>query len=225
MLWKDALVMYDRETETLWSHFNAKAIHGPLQGMELKPYPAIHTTWGQWKRLYPDSQVLSRRSLVGGTEGRTNIYQGYMADPNRLGIFGTHNPDRTVPGKEYVFGLTLKEARVAYPFRYLSRSPLAHDMVAGEPVLVVFVAPEATAVALSRRMGGKTLQFTRLRQAKGEWVMEDTSTGSRWRALKGEAIAGPLKGSRLTPLPGHLVFWFAWKGFYPNTRLWTGNKS
>jgi uncharacterized protein (DUF3820 family) len=52
--------------------------------------------------------------------------------------------------------------------------------------------------------------------------MEDSSTRSRWRAVTGEAIAGPLKGARLTPLPGHLVFWFAWKGFYPNTRIWTG---
>lgn len=222
MLWKDALVMYDRETETLWSHFNAQAIHGPLKGKELKPYPAVHTTWAAWKRLYPDSEVLSKRSTLGGIRGRHNIYAGYMADPNQLGIFGARNPDRTLAGKEHVFGLTLRDERVAYPFRYLSRNPLVHDTVADEPVLVVFAVREATAVALSRRMGDKTLHFTRLRQDEGEWVMDDTSTSSRWRALTGEAIAGSLKGSRLTPLPGHQVFWFAWKGFYPSTRLWTG---
>jgi hypothetical protein len=224
MLWKNALVMYDRETDTLWSHFNAKAIHGPLEGTELKPHPAIQTTWGQWKRLYPHSEVLSKRSIFG-TTGRTNVYQGYMADPDRLGIFGTRNPDNILPGKEQVFGLTLTNERVAYPFRYLRRFPLVHDTVADEPVLVVFITPESTAVALSRRIEGKTLHFTGLSQAEGEWVIDDKSTGSTWRALTGEAIAGPLKGSRLTPLPGHLVFWFAWKAFYPNTRLWTGNKS
>lgn len=223
MLWKDALVMYDRETETLWSHFNAEAIHGPLKGIKLKPYPAIHTTWGQWKRLYPDSQVLSKRSSFGRTEGQYDVYEGYNADPDSLGIFGTRNPDSTLPGKEYVFGLTLQEARVAYPYRHLSRSPLAHDTVAAEPILVVFVAPEATAVAFSRRMSGRTLDFTHLRQVEGEWVMEDTATGSLWRALKGEAISGPLKRAQLISLPGHLVFWFAWKGFYPQTRLWTGS--
>jgi hypothetical protein len=223
MLWIDALVMYDRETETLWSHFNAKAIHGPLQGMELTPYPAIHTTWGEWKRLYPDAQVLSKESLLGGIEGRDDVYRRYRADPNRLGIFGTRNLDPTLPGKEYVFGLTYNEMRVAYPFRYLSRSPLTHDTVADEPVLVVFVAPEATAVAFTRRVGDRTLQFDRFRQTEGRWLMEDTATRSLWQALKGEAIAGPLKGSRLTPLPGHLVFWFAWKGFYPESRVWTGS--
>jgi hypothetical protein len=222
MLWKDALVMYDRETETLWSHLNAKAIHGPLQGMQLKPYAAIHTTWGQWKRLHPGGQVLSKRSSFGGTEGRYDVYSGYMADPNRMGIFGRRNPDLTLPGKEHIFGLTLDDARVAYPFRYLSRSPLAHDTVANQAILVVFVAPEATAVAFSRRVDGKTLDFTHLRRLNGDWLMEDSSTRSRWRAVTGEAIAGPLKGARLTPLPGHLVFWFAWKGFYPNTRIWTG---
>ena len=223
MLWKDALVMYDRETETLWSHFNAKAIHGPLKGMHLQPYSAIHTTWAEWKRLYPYSQVLSKRSFFGGTEGQHNVYQGYMADPNRLGIFGRRNPDSSLPGKEHVFGLTLPEGRVAYPFRYLTRTPLAHDSVADTPVLVVFVAAEATAVAFSRRVDGKALDFTQLQQMDGDWIMEDSSTGSRWRALTGEAIAGPLKGSRLPHVPGHRVFWFAWKGFYPNSRIWTGS--
>ncbi len=224
MLWKDALVMYDRETETLWSHFNARAIHGTLRGTELKPYPAIHTTWGEWKQLYPNSKVLSKRATLGGIRGPHNVYAGYMADPNQLGIFGTRNPDHTLPGKEHVFGLKFKDERVAYPLQYLRRSPLVHDTVAGEPVLVVFIAREATAVALSRHVGGKTLDFARLRQTARKWLIEDTLTGSRWRALNGEAIAGPLKGSRVTPLPGHQVFWFAWKGFYPHTRLWTGNK-
>lgn len=215
--------MYDRQTETLWSHFNARAIHGPLKGMQLKPYSAIHTTWGEWKRLYPNSQALSKRSSFGGTEGRYNVYRGYMVDPNRLGIFGRRNPDATLPGKEHVFGVTLPGSRVAYPFRYLSRAPLAHDTVADMPVLVVFVAAEATAVAFSRLVDGKTLNFTQLQQMNGDWIMEDSSTRSRWRALTGEAIAGPLKGSRLTPLPGHRVFWFAWKQFYPKSRIWTGS--
>jgi len=220
MLWKDALVMYDRETDTLWSHFNARAIHGPLTGTTLTPYPAIHTTWGEWKRLYPQGEILAKRSAFGIPRGRHNVYADYMSDPDRLGIFGTRNPDPTLPGKEYVFGLTLKETRVAYPFRSLSRSPLAHDTVAGEPVLVVFVAPKATAVAFSRRTGGKTLQFTYLRDVNGEWLMDDTATRSVWRALTGEAIDGTLTGARLDPLPGHLVFWFAWRGFYPESRVW-----
>jgi hypothetical protein len=223
MLWKDALVMYDRQTETLWSHLSATAIHGPLKGMTLKPYPAVHTTWREWRRLYPEGQVLSKRSPPGGTKGRTNVYQDYMADPNRLGIFGTRNADATLPGKEYVLGLTLREDRVAYPFRHLSRFPLIHDTVGFEPVVVVFVAPEATAIAFSRRIGTRTMQFTRLHRAEGHWAMEDTLTGSTWLALKGEAIAGPLKGSQLTPLPGHQAFWFAWKGLYPQSRLWTGS--
>ncbi len=221
MLWKDALVMYDRETGTLWSHLNARAIHGALDGMHLKPHPAIHTTWGQWKRLYPESQVLSKR-LPGILPVRYNAYSGYMTDPNRLGIFGRRNPDSTLPGKEHVFGLTLNTERVAYPFRYLSRSPLAHDTVGNEAILVVFVASEATAIAFSRRVGHETLDFIELQHVDGHWIMEDSATGSRWRALTGEAIAGPLRGSRLTSLPGHQVFWFAWKGFYPNTRFWTG---
>jgi hypothetical protein len=137
MLWKDALVMYDRETETLWSHLNAKAIHGPLQGMQLKPYAAIHTTWGQWKRLHPGGQVLSKRSSFGGTEGRYDVYSGYMADPNRMGIFGRRNPDLTLPGKEHIFGLTLDDARVAYPFRRPPPSPFPAELMERHSILPI----------------------------------------------------------------------------------------
>ena len=31
MLWRDSLVMQDRETETLWSHVTGEAIRGPLK--------------------------------------------------------------------------------------------------------------------------------------------------------------------------------------------------
>jgi len=50
--------------------------------------------------------------------------------------------------------------------------------------------------------------------------MEDVETKSTWRALSGEALRGKLAGSRLTQLPSTTGFWFAWKGFYPGTRVW-----
>ena len=54
-----AFRMRDRETGTIWTHLDGKAIGGPLVGQRLKFIPSPHTTWGEWKADYPDTLVLS----------------------------------------------------------------------------------------------------------------------------------------------------------------------
>ena len=81
MLYHDALVMYDRETGMLWSHVDGRALNGPLSGETLRPFPAVHATWKQWKVLYPESVVLEK-------DGRyRSSYEDYNRDRSRLGIF------------------------------------------------------------------------------------------------------------------------------------------
>ncbi len=220
-LWKDSLVMYDRETGTYWSHVTGEAIAGSLKGQRLKLVPALMTTWAHWKRMYPAGKVLAKGPGLFGPSGTSNVYQSYLEDPTRLGIFGTQNPDRVLPGKEFVLGVTVGGERVAYPFRRLSRQPVVNDTAGGEAVVVVFSARDATAAAFSRRARGRTVTFANLRQHEGAWVMDDRETGSTWRAFEGRAVAGRLEGTRLDPLPATQAFWFAWKQIYPETRLWT----
>ena len=43
-LWRDSLIMIDRETETLWSHVTGEAIHGELKGKRLESMPVAYTT-------------------------------------------------------------------------------------------------------------------------------------------------------------------------------------
>ncbi len=212
--------MYDRETGSYWSHVRGEAMGGPLKGQTLKLVPALITTWEHWKRLYPAGKVLAKRAGLFGPGGSSNVYQSYFEDPNRLGIFGTRNPDAVLPGKEFVLGVTAGGERVAYAFRRLSRQPLVNDSAKGEPLVVIFAAQDATAAAFRRRAGGRALTFTNLRQAGGVWLMDDRETGSTWRAFEGRAMAGKLEGTRLEALPATQAFWFAWKQIYPDTRLW-----
>src|SRR3990172_3703545 len=183
--------MYDRETNSLWSHVTGTAVKGKLTGRRLRLYPAIHTTWTEWKQLYPDSLVLDKRTGLG-LEGTRNVYEPYFANPNQLGIFGTENPDKSLPGKEFVIGLTLDTVATAYPYRHLSRQPLVNDVVAGQPLVVVFSASSATGVVFWRKVAGRTLNFTNLRREQGELLMDDAETRSTWRDLSGEAIRGRL---------------------------------
>jgi hypothetical protein len=54
MLYKDGLVMYDRQTDTLWTQVDGRAVRGKLAGQQLQIVPAIHATWKEWRALYPE---------------------------------------------------------------------------------------------------------------------------------------------------------------------------
>ena len=56
----NALVMYDHQTDSLWSHFTGAAITGPFAGTKLEIVPALQTTWKRWKELHPDTLVLNQ---------------------------------------------------------------------------------------------------------------------------------------------------------------------
>jgi hypothetical protein len=55
-----SLVMQDRETDSYWSITTERAIHGAARGQKLRKLPgAEKTTWGAWRKLHPQSKVLS----------------------------------------------------------------------------------------------------------------------------------------------------------------------
>jgi hypothetical protein len=70
----------------------------------------------------------------------------------------------------------------------------------------------ATAVYESD-LDGQSLTF----QPSGEGFVDD-QTGSEWNIL-GEAVDGPLAGSRLEPIASADHFWFAWAAFKPDTEI------
>lgn len=194
MLWKSSLIMFDRETRSLWSHVTGKAVAGPLEGMQLTMLPAMHTTWGLWRANHPDTVVLDKR--------------------------GSWRRTWSLWGSGYALGLAVKEEAVGFPFSDLKREPLAHFTLAGRPVLVVYIEPAATAVAFWRETQGRALTFHRLARDRAGWRMDDRETGSRWNAVTGEALSGPLAGSTLRPVPATQAYLSAWRDLYPKGTIW-----
>jgi len=50
-------------------------------------------------------------------------------------------------------------------------------------------------------------------------IIRDRETGSLWQHATGEALAGPLAGRTLTPLPASQVTWGVWRQEQPETRV------
>jgi len=54
-LFRGVMAMIDPSTETVWSHLAGEALLGPDKGKTLPALPVVNTTWGEWKRLHPDT--------------------------------------------------------------------------------------------------------------------------------------------------------------------------
>ena len=59
LLYKRNLLLFDRQTGSLWSQLLSEAVTGPLAGSRLKPLPAVNTTWSAWKQAHSETRVLS----------------------------------------------------------------------------------------------------------------------------------------------------------------------
>jgi hypothetical protein len=59
LLFENNLVMFDRETESLWNQLLLGAQCGPERGAELQRVPVVETTWGERRRRHPNSTVMT----------------------------------------------------------------------------------------------------------------------------------------------------------------------
>jgi hypothetical protein len=68
-------------------------------------------------------------------------------------------------------------------------------------------------------VNGRTLRFRLVGINNQNFVMQDEETGSWWQQVTGEAVFGPLKGTRLELLPHDEVSFAIWKGDHPGGRV------
>lgn len=136
LLYNSDLLLYDRETSSLWSQILARAVSGPLRGTRLEIMPLAHTTWLDWKTRHPDTLVLSTDTGHARDYAR-NPYAGYE-DSQEL-IFPVKFRAKGYHPKERVIGIELDGRFKAYPFSELSKRPEdIRDTLAGRDIIVRF---------------------------------------------------------------------------------------
>ncbi len=120
LLYNNDLLFYDRETESLWSQIERRAISGNYAGAKLEQLYMEHTSWQAWRRKHPDTVVLSDNQGFKRNY-RHDPYTGY--ETSSQVFFKTL---RTAPSefhnKEKVLGLNIGDASKAYPFSELRKA-------------------------------------------------------------------------------------------------------
>ena len=209
---RNSLVMFDRETGTLWSHLTGDALEGPLAGHHLTQLLSEQTTWGRWRSEHPRTLMLD----VDPIEVNSDPYQDYYTGQD-AGVVGRKRADDRLPLKEKVVGVRLGDKVKAYSFTALSRDRVVNDVVGGVPIAVVFDSTSSSGAVYRRDLGGTILTFA---PGSTQFSMTDTETGSTWDGLSGTATAGPNAGMELVQVPITYGFWFGWVDFYPNTEVY-----
>lgn len=116
LLYQSNLLLYDRETESLWSQMGMQAISGEFNGEALEIIPVTHTRWGTWKGMHPDTTVVGFR---------TGYHRDYFKDPysdyfeKPYLVFPIHRQDERLDKKAVVAGILSEDGAKAYPLERL----------------------------------------------------------------------------------------------------------
>ena len=113
LLTNSNVLLYDRQTDSLWSQVKLEAISGPYAGQSLDHLGGWRiTTFAAWKKRHPGSTVLT---FDTGHRRRyqRNPYGDYFDRP-RLMFPVAHEDDR-LARKARVIGIRLADRAIAYP--------------------------------------------------------------------------------------------------------------
>jgi hypothetical protein len=209
-LYRSNKLMYDHATKSLWSTLTGTPVVGRLvgQGIELKSLYVVTTTWKEWRRRHPRTQVLSldtghRRDYSEGA-----AYREYFAS-DRL-MFTVPKLDERLPNKAEVLALR---------FPQVSESlAIAADFLAGQPVYHARIG-SVNVVVLTDTSGANRVYESR-ETTFASWDDANTardSVGNAWRVDESQLTAP--NGQTMKRLPAHRAFWFGWHAAFPDTRL------
>lgn len=137
LLYNSDVLLYDHETQSLWSQLKSQAISGPLKGERLEMLPLSLEVWSDWRKRYPQSSVLSRETGYR-RDYSYNPYQQYASDEGVF--FPVAFSSQKYHPKERVLGVEINGHFKAYPFAELAKQKvqLVWDNFAGRTLEIRF---------------------------------------------------------------------------------------
>lgn len=112
LLYNSDVLMYDRNTESLWSQLMMKAVSGRYKGKYLHLRVSDIMTWESWEADYPQGKVLSTETGYNRDYQR-QPYTGYELT-SRTYFPVAHEKSLKLRPKEWVAGALIKEQAIAF---------------------------------------------------------------------------------------------------------------
>ena len=94
-LYQSNVLLYDHQTESLWSQLKEEAVTGPQTGTRLRVLPSITTTWNAWRRCTPifrsSLNTWKRAMCRGRRNSSTENCEAAVCDPGSTPADGCVN--------------------------------------------------------------------------------------------------------------------------------------
>lgn len=236
-LLNSSLVMYDRQTESLWSHFTGQAVAGHLTGAQLDFFPMQTVSFEAFAAAFPNGVVLSSDTGHRRNYG-SNPYVGYD-HPGRIPFLYSGPFDDRLAPMTRVLSVRGDGPTVAIPYDVLAERRVVAFTAGGQDLVALYEPGTASALDAGRISAGRDVGAASvfIRPA-GPFALEpldgggfiDTSTGVVFNILGHPAAGDPGDSTADSPagadrarsleLVEHLdAFWFAVAAFDPAVEI------
>jgi len=124
--------------------------------------------------------------------------------------------DNVLTDSSVVIGVEHNGEAKAYPIRYILYHHQVQDTIGGKPMIVTYCNVCRTGRVFEPTVKGQHEKFRLVGMDHFNAMFEDLTTGSWWRQVTGEAIAGPLKGEILPEVQSSQLTLKKWFELNPN---------
>lgn len=210
-LYRSNKLMYDKDTQSMWSTTRGTPVLGPLvgKGIALEFESVVTTTWGEWRKRHPDTTVLSLNTGHRRDYGEGVAYNEYFST-DRL-MFNTPFKDDRLKNKREILALRFAatpDEQLAIDTEFLDKNPVYENKI-GQQSFVVLTDKSGA----NRVYDPKGLVF----DSYDRDSLAVDGDGNEWQVEEQWLLAED--GKKLPRLPYHRAFWFGWRAAFPETQL------
>ena len=215
LLYRSNKLMFDEETNSLWNTFEGVPVVGSLvgSGVRLRHRSVVTTTWGEWRRMHPETTVLSLETGHERDYSEGAAYRDYFST-DRL-MFEVSHRDERLDNKDEVVVMLLEDDRgtrhpLAIAVEFLRDNRLYHTEHAGRHLVIL-----TTEDGANRVYDAMDVRLVRL-------LADDRgadASGGIWSVAEDALIAQAETSQRLPRVAAQRAFWFGWYAQFPETEL------
>jgi len=216
LLYNNNLIMYDRKSDSYWPQMFLKAANGRRSGEELRLKPMLETTWANWKKLFPNSKILSGN--YGFPRDYAEYPYGFYKECNSKDCgdyiyFPIENLDERLKAKTRVIAVNGVNKQKAFVIESFDSPTIINEIIGDIHHSVIISGPDNIAVAYETN---NPLKINRWNVENGIILLEDDE-GNLWNIL-GRSKDG--SSASLKQAKAFISYWFSQAAFHPNTEIY-----
>lgn len=139
LLYNSDVLLYDQQSQSLWSQIAKRAISGPLKGKQLQQIDLVQTSWGEAKDTNRSAFVLYNQTGFDFDYSK-ELYKGYKEQ--RALYFPVRKTSSRFHPKELVLGLEFEGSFMALPYSELAKLD--------EPIVTVELSGRNFAISFNK---------------------------------------------------------------------------